>query len=93
MEMVEKLSQMPAFAESARGEKPISTVVKLCKDWGVRWAGKAIERQTWQRILSIVPFCQDDAVLSAIGDVKQLSGDFDKLTTLSRICQTVARFI
>jgi hypothetical protein len=92
MEMVSKMCQMPAFIDGKKGNIQATVALKVCKEWGLRWQGKNIEKQTWLAIQSIMPFCQDDAILSAIGDIKTLYADIDKLTTLSKLCKVASSF-
>ncbi len=63
---VAKICKMPSFMSTARGDVPISTVTKMCNDWGLRWQGKAIERNTWTHMQCIMPFAGDEAVITAI---------------------------
>jgi hypothetical protein len=94
MQFVEKIYSMPAFGESAmRGGKPLAKLLQQCKDWGLRWNGKAIEKQNMLAIQSIMPFCREESALSAIGDVKRSYAEIDKLTTLSKICKATETFI
>ena len=91
--MVSKMSKMPAFIGAISGELAASKLVRLCEEWGLRWQGKAIEKQTWLAIQSILPFCQDDGILSAIGDIRSLYSDIDQLTKLSKVCKAASGFI
>ena len=91
--MVSKMSKMPAFIGAISGELAASKLVRLCEEWGLRWQGKAIEKQTWLAIQSILPFCQDDGILSAIGDIRSLYPDIDQLTKLGKVCKAASSFI
>ena len=92
MEMVSKVCQMQAFTEGTKGNVQMSAVLKTCADWGLRWHGKPIERQTWNAIQSIMPFCRDGAVLSALAEIKCVYPEIDRLTTLSKICKVATTF-
>ena len=90
---VAKLGRMPSFASTVKGEVPVTTLIKLCADWGLRWMGKPIQKQTWNHIQAIMPYANDDGIASAIGDIRRIYGDFDKLTTLGKVFQAASGFI
>jgi hypothetical protein len=90
---VAKICKMPSFMSTARGDVPISTVTKMCNDWGLRWQGKAIERNTWTHMQCIMPFAGDEAVITAIGEIKRMWPEVDKLTVVGKVCKAASSFI
>ena len=93
MTMVSKVYRMPAFETSLMNQVGAKEAVALCEKMGLRWQGKLIAPQTWGAIQGIVAYCQDVGVLSAIGDIKTICPDFDKLTLMARVCKTATTFI
>ena len=93
MTVVQKIGKMQAFADTKKGDVSAGVAVKQCADWGLRWQGKSIEKQTWLAIQAVMPFCQDDEILSAIGDIKTLYADIDQMTKLSKLCKIALSFI
>jgi len=92
MTVVQKIGKLEPFQDSKKGDVSAAVAVKLCQDWGLRWLGKPIEKQHWLNIQSIMPFCQDDDILSAIGDIKTLYPDIDQLSKLSKLCKVATSF-
>ena len=93
MTVVQKIGKMQAFADTKKGDVSAVNAVKQCADWGLRWQGKGIEKHTWQAIQSVLPFCQDDEILSAIGDIKTLYADIDQMSKLGKLCKLATTFI
>ena len=91
MTFVLKVCKMPAFD----GAQDLSNTVmiKVCDTFSLRWQGKPIEKHTWIAIAGIIPFCQDDAILSSLSEVKRLFPKIDELTKLSKICRAASSFI
>ena len=91
--MVAKMSKMPSFQETTNNPATAASICKLCEHWGLRWHGKPIEKHNWWNIQQIMPFCQDGALQSAIGDIKALFPAIDTLTKLAKICKATSTFI
>ena len=93
MTVVQKMGKMQVFADTKKGDVTATHAVKTCNEWGLRWLGKPIEKQTWLAIQAIMPFCQDDDILSAIGDIKTIFPEIDQMTRLSKLCKIATGFV
>ena len=90
MAMVGKLSKMPALDKK---DVPTSSILQIFSKMGMRWQGKPIVKHMWAAIDSLREFCEDDAILSAICQIKKLHPEIDGLTKLSKICKAASNFI
>jgi hypothetical protein len=91
--MVARITAMPSFASTMRGDVATSRVVKLCSEWGLRWQGKPIEKQSWVHIQAIMPFANDGPISTAIGDIKMLFPGIDTLSVVGKVCKAVTSFL
>lgn len=94
MSFVAKMAAMPGLKQSEEksADASASQIVSQCKIWGLRWQSKAIEKQTWGHVLNIMPYCQAESILSAIGDIKNIYVEIDQLSKLGKMCLACTKF-
>ena len=90
MAMVSKIAKMPALDKK---DVPTSSILQTFSKMGMRWQGKPILKHMWLAMDSLREFCEDDAILSAICQIKPLHPEIDSLIKLSKICKATGNFI
>jgi hypothetical protein len=79
----------------ARDGKDVSSaqVVRQCEEMGLRWMSKPIDKNTWSFVQHILPFAQDDGILSAIGEIKRVYPEFDQISKWAKLCNKASMFV
>ena len=84
---------MPIFQNCIMGDTPISKVVELCQELGLRWQGKNIVKHVWQDIREMVPYSTNQAINSLVADIAEMYPGLDTMRVLGKICKTTTGFV